>query len=178
MSKKLGSLIERSFSLKLNPLIALFFIYLIAIFCFRLTHTQTIAAAIVIGVILHAGNHLACDFPRLVNSSDKDYKAYLVNDFGGNKPSYAKLARGTEGVTGILMVICMAIAFTLATRWFRRNLIKLPKPFDRLTGFNAFWYSHHLFVIVYVLLIIHGVVLYLVHKWYLKTVRLGEKKLR
>ena len=139
-----------------------------------MTYTQTIAAAIVIGVVLHAGNHLACDFPKLVNSSEKDYKEYLVHDFGVNKPSYAKLARGTEGVTGILMVICMVIAFTLATRWFRRNLIKLPKPFDRLTGFNAFWYSHHLFVIVYVLLIIHGVALYLVHKWYLKTVRFKE----
>ena len=131
---------------------------------------QTIAVAIVIGVILHAGNHLACDFPKLINSSDGDYNQYLINDFGGKKPSYAKLVRGAEGVTGILMVISMAVAFTLATRWFRRSLIKFPKPFDRLTGFNAFWYSHHLFVIVYILLIIHGVCLYLVHKWYKKTV--------
>ncbi|XP_065858377.1 respiratory burst oxidase homolog protein A [Euphorbia lathyris] len=130
---------------------------------------KTIAAAIVIGVILHAGNHLACDFPRLINSSDVYYSRYLSDDFGGHKPSYAKLTRGAEGVTGILMVILMAIAFTLATRWFRRSLIKLPKPFDRLTGFNAFWYSHHLFVIVYILLIIHGVFLYLVHGWYKKT---------
>lgn len=134
------------------------------------TCVQTIAAAIVIGVILHAGNHLACDFPRLINSSDQEYKNYLRDDFGEHKPSYAKLVKGAEGVTGILMVIFMAIAFTLATRWFRRSLIKFPKPFDRLTGFNAFWYSHHLFVLVYILLIIHGVLLYLVHKWYLKTV--------
>eukprot|EP00258_Populus_trichocarpa_P037791 XP_024453810.1 respiratory burst oxidase homolog protein A isoform X2 [Populus trichocarpa] len=135
----------------------------------RLGYIETIAAAIVIGVILHAGNHLACDFPKLINSSDDTYEQYLRNDFGGKKPSYAKLVRGAEGVTGILMVISMAIAFTLATRWFRRSLIKFPKPFDRLTGFNAFWYSHHLFVIVYILLIIHGVFLYLVHKWYKKT---------
>ncbi|KAJ4826157.1 hypothetical protein Tsubulata_037359 [Turnera subulata] len=131
---------------------------------------KTIAAAIVAGVILHAGNHLACDFPRLINSSDKVYREYLIDDFGNHKPTYAKLARGAEGVTGILMIIFMAIAFTLATRWFRRSLVKLPKPFDRITGFNAFWYSHHLFVIVYILLIIHGVFLYLVHRWYKKTV--------
>ncbi|OAY56435.1 respiratory burst oxidase homolog protein A [Manihot esculenta] len=130
---------------------------------------KTIAAAIVIGVILHAGNHLACDFPRLINSSDEVYRKYLRDDFGGQKPTYAELARGAEGVTGIVMVVLMAIAFTLATRWFRRSLVKFPKPFDRLTGFNAFWYSHHLFVLVYILLIIHGVFLYLVHKWYLKT---------
>ncbi|XVE57969.1 hypothetical protein DITRI_Ditri04bG0132000 [Diplodiscus trichospermus] len=128
---------------------------------------KTIAAAIVIGVILHAGNHLACDFPRLINSST--YDKFLSHDFGSHKPTYIDLVKGAEGVTGILMVICMAIAFTLATKWFRRNLIKLPKPFDRITGFNAFWYSHHLFVIVYVLLIIHGVFLYLVHIWYRKT---------
>ncbi|KAJ6417979.1 hypothetical protein OIU84_001377 [Salix udensis] len=39
----------------------------------------------------------------------------------------------------------------------------------KLTGFNAFWYSHHLFVIVYTLLIVHGYYLYLTHKWYKKT---------
>ncbi|QCD91691.1 respiratory burst oxidase homolog protein A-like [Vigna unguiculata] len=130
---------------------------------------KTIAAAVVIGVILHAGNHLACDFPKLVNSSHKTYEKYLDGVFGDHKPSYGDLIKGVEGVTGILMVILMAIAFTLATKWFRRNLIKLPKPFNRLTGFNAFWYSHHLFVIVYVLLIIHGVNLYLERKWHLQT---------
>ncbi|CAL5356193.1 unnamed protein product [Camellia sinensis] len=130
---------------------------------------KTIAAGIVVGVILHAGNHLACDFPRLINEPEKNYETYLNDDFGKHKPKYITLIEGVEGVTGILMVIFMTIAFTLATRWFRRSLIKLPKPFDRLTGFNAFWYSHHLFVIVYILLIIHGMYLYLVHKWYLKT---------
>ncbi|KAL6965945.1 hypothetical protein U1Q18_048262, partial [Sarracenia purpurea var. burkii] len=128
----------------------------------------TIAVAIVIGVILHAGNHLACDFPRLINESDDTYDHYLKDDFGSHKPNYINLVRGIEGVTGILMVICMTIAFTLATRWFRWSLIKLPKPLDRLTGFNAFWYSHHLFVVVYILLIIHGMYLYMVHIWYLK----------
>ncbi|KAL5749994.1 hypothetical protein ACOSP7_024597 [Xanthoceras sorbifolium] len=130
---------------------------------------KTIAAAIVVGVILHVGNHLACDFPRIINASEDAYGHHLSGYFGEDKPTYLDLVKGIEGVTGILMVIIMAVAFTLATRWFRRNLIKLPKPFDRLTGFNAFWYSHHLFVIVYILLIIHGVFLYMVHGWYLKT---------
>uniref|UniRef100_A0A166F9L9 Uncharacterized protein n=1 Tax=Daucus carota subsp. sativus TaxID=79200 RepID=A0A166F9L9_DAUCS len=130
---------------------------------------KTIAAAIVIGVILHAGNHLACDFPRLINETDDQYSNYLIDDFGPYKPEYIDLVRGVEGVTGVIMVILMAIAFILATKWFRRSLVKLPKPWDKLTGFNAFYYSHHLFVIVYVLLVIHGLFLYLVHKWYYKT---------
>ncbi|KAJ0986302.1 hypothetical protein J5N97_004658 [Dioscorea zingiberensis] len=129
---------------------------------------KTIAAAIVVGVILHAGNHLTCDFTRLESSSNRMYEP-LKGNFGDSKPNYGTLVQGPEGVTGILMVLCMVVAFTLATRWFRRSLVKFPKPFDRLTGFNAFWYSHHLFIIVYVLLIIHGQFLYLVHHWYLKT---------
>lgn len=134
------------------------------------TLVQTIAAAIVVGVILHVGDHLACDFVRLEQTSTSEYSRYLKDDFGNPKPTYFDLVKGPEGVTGILMVILMAVAFTLATRWFRRSLVKFPKPFDRLTGFNAFWYSHHLFVLVYILLIIHGVFLYLVHLWYRKTV--------
>uniref|UniRef100_A0A1D1XZF6 Respiratory burst oxidase A n=1 Tax=Anthurium amnicola TaxID=1678845 RepID=A0A1D1XZF6_9ARAE len=129
---------------------------------------KTVAAAIVVGIILHAGSHLTCDFPRLISASDEMYSP-LKDYFGQDKPTYGKLVRDVEGITGIVMVILMLIAFTLATRWFRRNLVKLPKPFDRITGFNAFWYSHHLFVIVYVLLVVHGVRLYLVHGWNRKT---------
>lgn len=130
---------------------------------------KTIAAAIVIGVILHAGNHLTCDFPRLINESEDHYKLYFGHEFGNRIPTYLDLVKGIEGVTGILMVIFMMVAFTLATRWFRRSLVKLPKPFDRLPGYNAFWYSHHLFILVYILLIIHGTFLYLVQGWYRKT---------
>ncbi|VAH63650.1 unnamed protein product [Triticum turgidum subsp. durum] len=129
---------------------------------------KTIAAAIVVGVILHAGNHLVCDFPRLIRSSEEMY-APLGIYFGETKPTYLALIKGVEGVTGIIMVVCMIIAFTLATRWFRRSLVKLPKPFDKLTGFNAFWYSHHLFAIVYVALIVHGQFLYLIRVWYRKS---------
>ncbi|KAL9242791.1 hypothetical protein vseg_016757 [Gypsophila vaccaria] len=132
---------------------------------------KTVAGAIVLGIILHVGLHLTCDFVRLERSSTTDFWLYL-SDFNhqGHKPTYAELVQGWEGVTGIIMVVLMAIAFTLATHKFRRGVVKLPKPFDRLTGFNAFWYSHHLFVIVYICLFIHGIKLYLVHKWYKKTI--------
>ncbi|KAJ3695156.1 hypothetical protein LUZ60_000533 [Juncus effusus] len=129
---------------------------------------KTIAAAILIGVILHVGNHMTCDFPRLINASNDRY-APLKPYFGQTKPTYMQLVRGVEGVTGVIMVICMIIAFTLATRWFRRSLVKLPKPLDRVTGFNAFWYSHHLFAVVYVCLVVHGQFLYLIHSWHRKT---------
>ncbi|XP_055824145.1 respiratory burst oxidase homolog protein E-like isoform X2 [Solanum dulcamara] len=127
-----------------------------------------IAYAIAVGILLHGGNHLACDFPRLINSSPEKF-ALIASDFDNVKPTFKSLLTGIEGVTGIAMVILMAIVFTLATRSFRRNLLKLPPPFSRLTGFNAFWYSHHLLAVVYVLLLVHGTFLFLVHQWWQKT---------
>ena len=131
---------------------------------------QMIAFAIALGVLLHAGLHLTCDFPRLINSSPKTF-ALIASDFNYKKPTYWDLVKGIEGLTGIGMVVLMAIAFTLATSQFRRNVVKLPTPFNRLAGYNAFWYSHHLLAIVYVLLVVHGFFLFLVKSWTRKTVR-------
>nr|GME16654.1 respiratory burst oxidase homolog protein E-like isoform X1 [Ipomoea batatas] len=129
---------------------------------------KIIAYAIAVGIILHAGNHLACDFPRLINSSPEKF-ALVASDFNGVQPTYKSFLVGVEGVTGMSMVVLMIIAFTLATRQFRRNIVNLPPPLNRLTGFNAFWYSHHLFALVYVLLLVHGTLLILVHSWQYKT---------
>ncbi|CAD6226122.1 unnamed protein product [Miscanthus lutarioriparius] len=78
---------------------------------------KTIAAAIVVGIILHAGNHVVCDFPRLIHSSNEKY-APPGQYFGETKPTYFTLVKGVEGITGVIMVICMIIAFTLATQLF------------------------------------------------------------
>ncbi|CAN7042677.1 unnamed protein product [Brassica rapa subsp. trilocularis] len=131
---------------------------------------KTVSVAIIIGMLIHASSHLACDFPRIVTATDVDYKRYLVHYFGVTRPTYFDLVKGPVGITGFIMVIFMLIAYTLASRRLRRNLTKLPKPFDKLTGFNAFWYSHHLLLAVYVLLIIHGVSLFLEQTWYHKTI--------
>ncbi|KAL0344992.1 UNVERIFIED_CONTAM: Respiratory burst oxidaseprotein E [Sesamum radiatum] len=129
---------------------------------------RVIACAIAIGVMVHAGVHLSCDFPRLVRSSPEKFEL-IAADFNGEKPTYKSLVSTVTATTGIVMVVLMIIAFTLATRSFRRNGVKLPPPLNRLTGFNAFWYSHHLLGVVYVLLLIHGTFLFLVHQWYKKT---------
>lgn len=128
-----------------------------------------IAVAIAIGVGIHGISHLACDFPRLLSATPDEYEP-MEQYFGEQATSYWEFVKSWEGITGIVMVVLMAIAFTLATPWFRRNRVNLPKPFNKITGFNAFWYSHHLFVIVYTLLIIHGIKLYLTKEWYKKTV--------
>lgn len=134
----------------------------------NLNFHKVIAIGISIGVGLHAISHLACDFPRLLQASEEKWK--LMEPFFGDQPSsYWHFVKSVEGVTGIIMIVLMAIAFTLAAPWFRRNKLNLPTFLKKLTGFNAFWYSHHLFIIVYTLLIVHGEYLYLTHKWYKKT---------
>ncbi|KAF6985025.1 hypothetical protein CFC21_002946, partial [Triticum aestivum] len=40
---------------------------------------------------------------------------------------------------------------------------------NRFTGYNVFWYTHHLFLVVYGLLIVHGHFLYLNNKWQKKS---------
>ncbi|XP_048225571.1 respiratory burst oxidase homolog protein D isoform X2 [Ricinus communis] len=135
----------------------------------NLNFHKVIAVGIAIGIGLHAGAHLTCDFPRLLHATEEEYEP-MEPYFGEDQPeNYWWFVKGVEGVTGIIMVVLMAIAFTLATPWFRRNKLNLPKPLKKLTGFNAFWYSHHLFVIVYALLIVHGIYLYLTKTWYHKT---------
>ncbi|KAK9069845.1 hypothetical protein SSX86_010241 [Deinandra increscens subsp. villosa] len=156
---------------------------------------QVIAVAIAIGVGLHAITHLTCDFPRLIHATEEEYKP-LQKYFGDQAKNYWHFVKEVEGYTGIIMLVLMTIAFTLA--WLRQGKLKPPSVFKKLTrfnafknsklygafvtkltsfyaflnkvtGFNLFWYSHHLFVIVYALLIVHGIKLYLTKEWYKKT---------
>ncbi|ONM04340.1 respiratory burst oxidase homolog protein E [Zea mays] len=138
---------------------------------------KIIATAIALGICLHAGNHLACDFPRLIASAPEEYRL-VARFFGRDRPSYRGLLAGAEGVTGIVMVTLMAVSFTLATRPFRkreeasRDKKKAAACACRgvpLAGFNAFWYSHHLLIVVYLLLLVHGWFMFLVDKWYQRT---------
>ncbi|CAN6973839.1 unnamed protein product [Brassica oleracea var. botrytis] len=135
----------------------------------NLNFHKVTAIAISIGVGLHATSHLACDFPRLIAADEETYKP-VEQYFGVQPKSYVQFLKSVEVVTGTVMVILMTIAFTLATSWFRRNKLKsLPEPLKKITGFNAFWYTHHLFVIVYTLLVVHGYYVYLIKTWYRKT---------
>ncbi|KAJ8772388.1 hypothetical protein K2173_027565 [Erythroxylum novogranatense] len=133
----------------------------------HLNFHKVIAIGITFGVGIHGISHLTCDFPRLIHASEEKWK--LMEPFFGSQPeNYWYFVKSVEGITGIIMVVLMTVAFTLATPWFRRGRIK-NNFLKKLTGFNAFWYSHHLFIIVYTLLIVHGYYLYLTNDWYKKT---------
>ena len=131
---------------------------------------KTIAFGIVIGTFLHVFMHISCDFPRLISCPRAEFMKHVGPNFNFHQPSYRDLVRSTPGVTGILILIIMIFSYILATHKFRRNVIKLPWPFHHLAGFNAFWYSHHLLAVAYILCIIHGYYLFLAREWYKKTV--------
>ncbi|XAR63803.1 NAD(P)H oxidase [Bertholletia excelsa] len=130
---------------------------------------KMVAGGIVIGVILHGGTHLACDFPRISSCDSSIFQRTIASRFGYNQPSYTEILATAEVLTGIAMVVLMAIAFSLATKWPRRQSPSLPRSIRRVTGFNTFWYSHHLFVLVYALLIVHSMFLFLTNKVAEKT---------
>ncbi|XP_010433689.1 PREDICTED: putative respiratory burst oxidase homolog protein G [Camelina sativa] len=132
---------------------------------------KVIAVGITVGVVIHAVAHLACDFPRLIAATPEEYMP-LGKFFGEEQPKrYMHYVKSTEGITGLVMVLLMVIAFTLALPWFRRGKLekRLPGPLKKIASFNAFWYTHHLFVVVYILLVLHGYYLYLSKEWYKKT---------
>ncbi|KAK9116463.1 hypothetical protein Sjap_015410 [Stephania japonica] len=122
---------------------------------------KLVAGGIVIGVILHGGTHLTCDFPRIASCSRSTFQNTIAIDFQFHQPSYIEILATTEVATGIAMVLLMAIAFSLATQLPRCHPSALLSPLQKFIGFNTFWYSHHLFIIVYVLLLVHSMFLFL-----------------
>ncbi|KAJ7515825.1 hypothetical protein O6H91_22G029400 [Diphasiastrum complanatum] len=130
---------------------------------------KMVAVAIAIGVVIHGGVHMACDFPRIAHASRSLFMMTIARGFHNKQPTYAEIIATPTVVMGLTMVALMTVAFVLASSRLKRNIVKLPSPLDRLTGFNAFWYSHHVFVAVYVLLIIHSTYLFLKFKFSDKT---------
>ncbi|KAH9722198.1 Respiratory burst oxidase2 [Citrus sinensis] len=130
---------------------------------------KLIACGIVVGVILHGGTHLACDFPRIAGCDRVLFQQTLASGFGHQQPTYMQILATKEVATGIAMVILMAIAFPLATKWARRQSTLLPRSVRHVAGYNTFWYSHHLFVFVYALLFVHGMFLFLTNNPFEKT---------
>ncbi|KAF2316857.1 hypothetical protein GH714_042198 [Hevea brasiliensis] len=62
---------------------------------------KVVALGIAIGVGLHAGAHLTCDFPRLLHATDEEYEP-MKPFFGDDRPdNYWWFVKGTEGWTGV-----------------------------------------------------------------------------
>ncbi|KAK9075794.1 hypothetical protein SSX86_004123 [Deinandra increscens subsp. villosa] len=126
---------------------------------------KLISVAIVIGAIIHTGAHMGCNFIRLSTCPPDTFQRVYGNLLPA-QPSYKDLLLTIPGVTGVIMDVMMFFCFLLATHAFRRNVINLPWPFNHLAGFTSFWYAHHLLIIVYILLILHGYFLVFATVWH------------
>ncbi|KAI3782389.1 hypothetical protein L2E82_12434 [Cichorium intybus] len=129
---------------------------------------KVIAVFIVIATLVHTVAHLCCNFIRISTCPVDTFRRVYGNVLAA-QPTYVDLLLTVPGFTGILMDIMMFFCFLLATHAFRRNVINLPWPFNHLAGFTSFWYAHHLLIIVYILLILHGYFLVFATFWYNKT---------
>lgn len=131
---------------------------------------KLIAFAIAVASIVHVVTHFGCNFPRIVSCPTDRFMETFGQAFHGRQPSYWDLVDNMSTISGIIMTVIMTFSFTLATHWFRRNVIKLPWQLHHLAGFNAFWYAHHLLILVYVFYVVHGLFLVIERPWYTKTV--------
>ncbi|XP_050110637.1 putative respiratory burst oxidase homolog protein H isoform X3 [Malus sylvestris] len=129
---------------------------------------KLIALGIVISTSLHAGLHITCDFPRLITSQEDEFMDVAGTYFNYKQPTYMDLVNSIPGITGILMTVLMMFSFTLALNVMRKN-VNLPWPLNILSGFNSFWYAHHLLVLVYMLFVMHGYFLIFTSDWHKKT---------
>jgi respiratory burst oxidase len=111
-----------------------------------LEYHVVIGMAIALFATLHVSAHI-CDFYRFARS-DEDEIITLVGDKLGDIPDgiterWLLLLRQPAGITGIIMVVCLLVAYPL-TQYRRKH-------------FNSFWISHHLLLVMLVALCFHGI---------------------
>ena len=131
---------------------------------------KMVSGEVMLGSVVHIIMHVSCNFVKISRCPKDQFDTIFGPLFNYKQPTYMELLLSIEGITGIIMIVLMLYAFILAAHSFRRNIVKLPGPFHALSGFNAFWYAHHLLAVVYFLLLIHGWFLFLTPEWYNKTV--------
>uniref|UniRef100_A0A671N5H5 NAD(P)H oxidase (H2O2-forming) n=1 Tax=Sinocyclocheilus anshuiensis TaxID=1608454 RepID=A0A671N5H5_9TELE len=79
-------------------------------------------------------NILACLFPRVFSNNGSELPMKWTFWFFKTVP----------GLTGVLLLLIFAFMYVFASHYFRR------------ISFRGFWITHHLYVLVYVLTVIHG----------------------
>ncbi|XP_040824848.1 dual oxidase 1 [Ochotona curzoniae] len=107
-----------------------------------------IASTALLLTVLHSAGHvvnvylfsisplsvLSCLFPRLFHNDGSEFP----------QKYYWWFFQTVPGLTGVILLLVLAIMYVFASRHFRRR------------SFRGFWLTHHLYILLYILLIIHG----------------------
>ncbi|XP_049754036.1 dual oxidase 1 isoform X2 [Elephas maximus indicus] len=109
---------------------------------------RLIASTAIVLAVLHSVGHvvnvylfsisplsvLACLFPGLFHDDGSEFP----------QKYYWWFFQTVPGLTGVLLLLVLAVMYVFASHHFRRR------------SFRGFWLTHHLYILLYVLLIIHG----------------------
>ncbi|XP_004408752.1 PREDICTED: dual oxidase 1 [Odobenus rosmarus divergens] len=109
---------------------------------------RLIASTAIVLTVLHSAGHvvnvylfsisplsvLSCLFPGLFHDDGSEFP----------QKYYWWFFQTVPGLTGVLLLLVLAIMYVFASHHFRRH------------SFRGFWLTHHLYILLYVLLIIHG----------------------
>ncbi|XP_036040797.1 dual oxidase 1 [Onychomys torridus] len=109
---------------------------------------RLIASTAIILTVLHSAGHvvnvylfsisplsvLSCLFPGLFHDNGSEFP----------QKYYWWFFQTVPGLTGVLLLLALAIMYVFASHHFRRR------------SFRGFWLTHHLYILLYVLLTIHG----------------------
>ncbi|CAG9096108.1 unnamed protein product [Plutella xylostella] len=133
LCKRLNKLLYRMLS-KIWP--GLFFFWLERAKSFHMT----VAITLVLFAVIHSISHFAnlCNFSRYYNDEIKD-----INFANYKNENPMSLLLSQPGVTGVAMLIITSLMAMTSLRTVRRKC------------YNAFWYTHHLYLPFMMLLIVH-----------------------
>uniref|UniRef100_U3BWH7 NAD(P)H oxidase (H2O2-forming) n=1 Tax=Callithrix jacchus TaxID=9483 RepID=U3BWH7_CALJA len=109
---------------------------------------RLIASTAIVLTVLHSVGHvvnvylfsisplsiLSCLFPGLFHDDGSEFP----------QKYYWWFFQTVPGLTGVVLLLVLAIMYVFASHHFRRR------------SFRGFWLTHHLYILLYVLLIIHG----------------------
>ncbi|XP_031308995.2 dual oxidase 1 [Camelus dromedarius] len=109
---------------------------------------RLIASTAIVLTVLHSAGHvvnvylfsisplsvLSCLFPGLFHDNGSEFP----------QKYYWWFFQTVPGLTGVMLLLVLAIMYVFASHHFRR------------CSFRGFWLTHHLYILLYVLLIIHG----------------------
>uniref|UniRef100_A0A8C7Z9T9 NAD(P)H oxidase (H2O2-forming) n=1 Tax=Oryzias sinensis TaxID=183150 RepID=A0A8C7Z9T9_9TELE len=77
---------------------------------------------------------LSCLFPKVLNNNGSELPPKW----------YWWFLQTVPGITGVLLLLVLAFMYVFASRYFRH------------ISFRAFWITHYLYIVVYILTVIHG----------------------
>ncbi|XP_062511331.1 uncharacterized protein LOC134187231 [Corticium candelabrum] len=112
-----------------------------------------IASAIVMWAAVHAGAHMfnylyfSTSWSKIVRTNEIVVTVLPsgLNPVSQGQDESLALFSTVAGITGVVLLICLFLMVTSSIEIMRRSF------------FEVFWYTHHLFVVFFVALIVHGI---------------------